>query len=167
MFFNDIENWSQKKLRGLNIIFGFLHFVALVLVPIIITGVNYKLFSKDSGGLKLTAIGVIVVVILGLYAYGKLKKVIDDLPQVKLGQQRFKFSIQAILSLVPIVIILVALNLAKSDYLIAINVIKWCSVSFGVAILIDGLFLRYITAEIKLREKTLELVEVEKRKSLV
>ena len=167
MFFNDISSWNGKKLRGLNILFGFLHFIALVLVPIIITGVNYKLFSKDDGGLKLTAIGIIVVVILGLYAYGKLKKVIDDLPQVKLGQQRFKFSIQAILSLVPIIIILVALNFAKNDYLIAINVIKWCSVSFGVAILIDGLFLRYITAEIKLREKTLELVEVEKRKSLV
>ena len=89
------------------------------------------------------------------------------MPQVKLGQQRFKFSVQAILSLIPIVIILVALNLAKSDYLIAINVIKWCSVSFGCAILIDGLFLKYITAEIKLRSKALELVEVEKRKGLV
>ena len=167
MFFKDISNWSKQKLRGLNILFSLLHFVALVLIPIIITGVNYKLFSKSEGGLKLTAIGIIVVVILGLYAYTKLKKAIDDLPQIKLGQQRFKFSIQAILSLMPIVIILVALNFAKNDYLIAINVIKWCSVSFGGAILIDGLFLKYITAEIKLRAKALELVEVDKRRKLV
>lgn len=167
MFFKDIEIWSKQKLRGLNILFSLLHFVALVLIPIIITGVNYKLFSKSEGGLKLTAIGIIVVVILGLYAYTKLKKTIDDLPQIKLGQQRFKFSIQAILSLMPIIIILVALNFAKNDYLIAINVIKWCSVSFGGAILIDGLFLKYINAEIKLRAKALELVEVDKRRKLV
>ena len=167
MFFKDIECWSKNKLRGLNILFGFLHFVALVLIPVIITGVNYQLFTKNSGGLKLTAIGVIVVVILGLYAYGKLKKVIDDLPQVKLGQQRFKFSIQAILSLIPIIIILVALEYAKNDYMIAINVIKWCSVSFIGGILIDGLFLKYISAEINIRAKALELVEVEKRKGLV
>lgn len=166
MFFKDIECWSKNKLRGLNILFGFLHFVALVLVPVIITGINYKLFEAG-GNFKLTAIGVIVVVILGLYAYGKLKKAIDELPQVKLSQQRFKFSIQAILSLIPIIIILVALNFAKNDYLIAINVIKWCSVSFGCGILIDGLFLKYIDAEIKLRAKALELVEIEKRKSLV
>jgi undecaprenyl pyrophosphate phosphatase UppP len=166
MFFKDIDKWSKGKLRGLKALFSFLHFTALVLIPIIITGVNYKLFTTG-GTYKLTAIGVIVVVILGLYAYNKLKEVIDELPQVKLGQQRFKFSVQAILSLIPIVIILVALNLAKSDYLIAINVIKWCSVSFGCAILIDGLFLKYLKAEIKLRSKALELVEVEKRKGLV
>ena len=167
MFFSNISKWSKQKLRGLNILFSLLHFVALVLVPVIITGVNYKLFNKDNGGLKLTAVGVIVVVILGLYAYTKLKKTIDDLPQIKLGQQRFKFSIQAILSLMPIIIVLIALNFAKNDYLIAINVIKWCSVSFGGAILIDGLFLKYITAEIKLRAKALELVEVDKRRKLV
>lgn len=167
MFFNDISNWSKKKLRGLNILFSLLHFVALVLIPIIITAHNYKLFNKDDGGLKLTAVGIIVVVILGLYAYTKLKKVIDELPQIKLGQQRFKFTIQAILSLLPILIILVALNYAKSDYLIAINVIKWSSISFASAILIDGLFLKYISAEINLRSKALELVEVEKRKKLV
>ena len=89
------------------------------------------------------------------------------MPQVKLGQQRFKFSVQTILSLVPIVIILVALEYAKNDYLIAINVIKWCSVSFAGAIVIDGLFLKYIKAELSLRNKALELVEVEKRKGLV
>ena len=166
MFFKDIETWSSKKLRGLNLLFGFLHFVALVLIPVIITSVNYQLFTNGSN-FKLTAVGVIVVVILGLYAYGKMKKVIDNLPQVKLGQQRFKFTLQGVLALIPIIIILVALNYAKNDYLIAINVIKWCSVSFGCGVLIDALFLKYIDAEINLRSKALELVEVEKRKGLV
>lgn len=166
MFFKEIDKWSKKKLRGLNALFSFLHFVALVLVPVIIVSHNYKLF-ESAGKLKLTAVGIIVVVILGLYAYTKLKKAIDDLPQIKLSQQRFKFSIQAILSLLPIIIILVALEYAKHDYLIAINVIKWCSVSFIGGIMIDGLFLKYIAQEISIRVKTLELVEIEKRKGLV
>lgn len=166
MFFKDLSTWSKKKLRGLNALFSFLHFVALVLIPVIITATNYKLFSK-AGTYKLTALGIIVVIILGLYSYIKLKKVIDELPQLKIGQQRFKFTAQTILSLVPLVIILFALEVAKTNYLIAINVIRWCSVSFIGGILIDGLFLKYIANEYSLRTKALEMVEIEKRKGLV
>ena len=167
MFFKNIETWSSKKLKGLNALFGFLHFVALVLIPTIIVGVNYKLFTNEQGGFKLTAIGIIVVVILGLYAYVKLKKVIDDLPQIKLSQQRFKFTIQSILSLIPIIIILVALELVKTQYDIAINVIRGCSISFIAGIIIDGLFCKYLAQEIDLRNDALKLVEIEKRKGLV
>ena len=167
MFFKNIDKWNKKKLRGLNILFSLLHFIALVLVPIIIVGVNYDLFTKTEGGFKLTAVGIIVVVILGLYAFVKLKKVVDNLPQLKHSQQAFKFTIQTILSLVPIAIILVGLEFAKKDFMIAVEVIKWCSVSFVGAILIDGLFLKYIQQELDLRMKTLEMVEIEKRKGLV
>ncbi len=167
MFFKDISNWSKQKLRGLNILFSLLHFIAIVLIPIIITSVNYELFSNSEGGLKLTAVGAIVVVILGLYAYIQMKKVIEDLPQIKIGQQRFKFTIQAILSLLPIIIIIVGLEFAKKDFMTAVNVITWCSVSFGCGVLIDGLFLKYIKAELSLRSKALELVEIEKRKKMV
>lgn len=166
MFFKDLSKWSKNKLRGLNFLFSFLHFVALVLIPVIIVSVNYKLFEK-AGTYKLTATGIIVVIILGLYSYIKLKKVVDELPQIKIGQQRFKFTIQTILSLMPIIIILFALNVAKTNYLIAINVIKWCSVSFAGALVIDGLFLKYIANEYKLRGEALKLVEIEKRKGLV
>jgi hypothetical protein len=79
----------------------------------------------------------------------------------------FKFTIQTILSLVPIAIILIGLEFAKKDFMIAVEVIKWCSVSFVGAILIDGLFLKYIHQEVDLRMKTLEMVEIEKRKELV
>lgn len=167
MFFNNIEKWSKSKLKGMNILFSLLHFIALVLVPIIIVGKNYGLFSNEEGGLKLTAIGIIVVVILGLYAFTKLKRVIEELPQIKLGQQRFKFSIQMLLSLLPIVIIMAGLQLAKANFIIAVNVIQWCSVSFIGAVLIDGLFLKYIHQELSLRMKSLEMVEIEKRKELV
>lgn len=167
MIFKNIDKWSKKKLRGLNVLFSLLHFIALVLVPIIIVGCNYGLFTEEEGGFKLTAIGIIVVIILGLYAFTKLKKVVDNLPQLKVGQQAFKFTLQTILSLIPIAIILVGLQFAKTNFLIAVNVIQWCSVSFVCAILIDGLFLKYISQEVDLRIKTLEVVEIEKRKELV
>lgn len=166
MFFKNIDKWSKKKLRGLNLLFSFLHFVALVLIPICVVGHNYKLFSNYNG-LKLTAVGIIVVVILGLYSYIKLKKVIDELPQLKLSQQRFKFSSQGVLSLIPILIICAGLEYAKNDFHIAIIVIRWCCVSFIGAILIDALFLKYIAQEINIRTKALEMVEIEKRKKLV
>lgn len=167
MFFKNIDKWSKNKLRGWNITFSLLHFIALVLVPIIIVGINYDLFTNSEGGFKLTAVGIIVVVILGLYAFVKLKKVVDNLPQLKHSHQAFKFTIQTILSLVPIAIILIGLEFAKKDFMIAVEVIKWCSISFVGAILIDGLFLKYIQQELDLRMKTLEMVEIEKRKGLV
>ena len=167
MFFKDIDKWSKQKLRGLDFLFNLLNFVALVLVPVIIVGYNYKLFTKDEGGFKLTAIGVIVVIILGLFAYLKIKKTIDNLPQISLKQQRFKFTIQFVLSILPIIIIIVGLEFAKKDFDIAINVIRWCSVSFGCGILIDCLFLKYTAQEIAIRSKASEMVEVEKRKGLV
>lgn len=166
MFFNNIAIWTKKKLRGLNVLFGLLHFIALVLIPVIIVACNYKLFAK-ADGLKLTAMGIIVVIILGLYSYLKIKKAVDKLPQIKLSHQRFKFTLQTILSLVPIIITLFALNVAKNDFNTAINVIKWCSVSFIGGVLIDGLFLKYFEQEIAIRSKALEMVEIEKRKGLV
>lgn len=167
MFFKNIDKWSKQKLKGCNITFTLLHFIALVLVPIIIVGCNYGLFTKEEGGFKLTAIGIIVVVILGLYAFVKLKKVVENLPQLKHSHQVFKFTIQTILSLIPIGIILIGLEFAKKDFLIAVNVIQWCSLSFTIAIMIDGLFLKYIQQEVDLRAKTLEMVEIEKRKELI
>lgn len=167
MFFKNIDKWSKNKLRGLNLVFSLFHFIFLVLIPIVIVGVNYDLFGKTEDGFKLTAIGIIVVVILGLYAYIKLKKAMDNLPQLKVSQQRFKFTIQTILSLIPIVIIQIGVQLAKADFIIAVNVIQWCSLSFAVAMLIDGLALKYIHQEVEIREKTLEMVEIEKRKELI
>lgn len=167
MFFKEIDKWSQKKLKRVNGLFTLLHFIALVVIPIIIVGFNYQLFSKEEGGFKLTAIGIIVVIILGLYAYFKLRKVINDLPQIKKSQQCFKFTSQMILSLLPICIILAGLQLAKSNFLLAIEVIQWCSISFVGAVLIDGLFLKYIHQEVSIRAKTLEVVEIEKRKGLI
>ena len=166
MFFKNISNWDKKKLRGLNLLFSFLHFIALVIVPVIIVSINYKLFTKESG-IKLTAIGIIIVVILGLYAYNKLKQAINELPQIKLSQQRFKFGIETILSLMPVIILIIALKFAQSDFNVAIKVIKGCSVSIIIASLIEGLFLKFTRAELSLRNKALELNEIEKRKGLV
>lgn len=166
MFFKDLEKMSKSKLKMLNVLFGILNFIASVLIPIIIVGINYQLFTKTEASTKLTAVGVICVIILGFYAYNKIKNVIDNFPQLTHKQQQFKFTIQMIVEMIPFFIIAVLLFFAKNETEIAFNTFGACMISIGISKLIDGLFCKYLKAEYDLRYKSLELVEIEKRKEL-
>lgn len=167
MFFKDLDKMEKKKLRMLNATFGILYFIASVVVPIIIVGVNYNLFKNVEATTKLTAVGMICVVILGFYAFNKLKYVLDNLPQLTYKQQCFKFTIQMFIEMIPFIIIGVLLFFAKNEIDVAFNTFWQCMIAISISKLIDGLFCKYIKAEYDLRNKSLELVEIEKRKGLV
>jgi hypothetical protein len=167
MFFKDLSVMEKKKLRMLNATFGILYFIASVVVPIIIVGVNYNLFQNVEATTKLTAVGVICVIILGFYVYNKLKHAIEDLPQLTHKQQCFKFTIQMFIEMIPFAIIGVLLFFAKNETEMAFNTFGACMIAISISKLIDGLFCKYIKAEYDLRNKSLELVEIEKRKGLV
>ena len=96
MFLKNIGTYNKKKLKSLNIIFGLLHFIALVIVPIIIICNNYQIFKNNDVAVKLTGVGLIMFVVLGLFAFIKLKNVVADLPHVTYKQQTFKFTLQTI-----------------------------------------------------------------------
>ena len=167
MFFKNLETFDKKKLRMLNVIFGILYFIASVVVPIIIVGINYNLFQSVEAQTKLTAVGVICLIILGFYAYNKMKNAIENLPQLTHKQQCFKFTIQMFIEMMPFAIIGVLLFFAKNETQVAFNTFGACMIAIGVSKLIDGLFCKYLKAEYDLRNKSLELVEIEKRKKLV
>ena len=167
MFFKNLETFTKKKLRTLNALFGVLYFIASVLVPIIIVGINYKLFDSVEATTKLTAVGVICVIILGFYAFNKMKNAIENLPQLTHNQQCFKFTIQMFVEMIPFAIIGVLLFFAKNEIDVAYKTFCQCMIAIGVSKLIDGLFCKYLKAEYDLRNKSLELVEIEKRKELV
>lgn len=167
MFFKNLETFSKKKLRMLNAIFSILYFIAALLVPIIIVGINYQLFTRTEATTKLTAVGVICVIILGFYAYNKFKNAIDSLPQLTHKQQQFKFTIQMIVEMIPFGLITVLLFFAKNEVEIAFNTFSSCMIAICISKLIDGLFCKYLRAEYELRYKSLELIEIEKRKELV
>lgn len=167
MFFKNLETFDKKKLRMLNVIFGILYFIASVVVPIIIVGINYNLFQSVEAQTKLTAVGVICLIILGFYAYNKMKNAIENLPQLTHKQQCFKFTIQMFIEMMPFAIIGVLLFFAKNETQVAFNTFGACMIAIGISKLIDGLFCKYLKAEYDLRNKSLELVEIEKRKKLV
>lgn len=167
MFFKNIGKYNKNKLRGLNILFGLLHFVALVLVPTIIICTKYKIFQHNELTIKLTGVGLVLFVVLGLFAFIKLKNIVADLPEITYKQQAFKFTLQTIFSLIPYLLITMLLFYAKNDVIIAYNTFTYCLISLGIAELIDGLFLKYIKAEYKLRAKAMEVVEIENRKGLI
>ena len=51
--------------------------------------------------------------------------------------------------------------------MIAYTTFTYCLISFTIAELIDGLFLKYLKAEYSLRAKAMEVVEIENRKGLI
>lgn len=167
MFFKNLETLEKKKLRMLNAIFGILYFIASVIVPIIIVGIKYSLFKSVEATTKLTGVGIICVIILGFYAYNKMKNAIENLPQLTHKQQCFKFTIQMIIEMMPFGIICGLLFYAKNEIEMAFDTFMACMISIIISKLIDGLFCKYLKAEYDLRNKSLELVEVEKRKELV
>ena len=167
MFFTNIESYGKKKLRMLNAIFGILYFMASVVAPVIIVGINYELFKKTEATTKLTAVGIICVIVLGFYAYNKLKTAIDSLPQIKHNQQCFKFTIQMFIEMIPFIIISLLLFFARNEIDTAYKTFSQCMISIFISKFIDGMFCKYLKAELDLRYKALEIVEIEKRKELV
>ena len=74
MFFKNIDTWSKKKLRTVDIVANLIYIVLLLVIPIIIICNEYDIFTNTTATYKLTGIGIIVFVLLGLYAYKLLKK---------------------------------------------------------------------------------------------
>jgi len=167
MFFSNIDSYSKKKMLILTIICNIIYVGLLVVGPSIVVGCRYAIFEAASTRYKLTGVGIILFVILGMYGYVKIKKVIRKLPEVKLSQQRVKFTLEMIFDVLPLVLIIVAAVFARDNVTKAFDTMLMCLGFFLGAILFDGLFLKYIDAENALREKALMNKEVAKRESLV
>ncbi len=167
MFFKNIANYSKSTMRILTLIAHIVYVGLLVVGPTIIIASRYKLFEKASVGLKITGVGFIFFVILGLYGYIKIKQTVDKLPQIKLSQQRVKFTLQTIISLMPLGLIVVASVLVRDDINRAFNTMLMCVGFFIGSILWDGLILKYVIAENELRSEALKNKEVRKREDLV
>ncbi len=167
MFFTNIETYSKKKLLLLSIAFHVIYFLTILVCPIITISFQYKIFENVPAHLKLTGIGLILFVSLGMYCYIKLKEMVGKLPQITLGQQRLKFTLQTIFSCLPLSIILLALAMTKSSIDVAFKTFQYCALFILGANFIDGFFLKYISAENDLRIRAQELLEIDSRKELL
>lgn len=164
MFFKNIDTYSNKKLFILNVFFNFIYFIFLVVCPIITISIKYKIFEKVPEHIRLTGIGLILFVIVGLYIYLKLKEIVEKLPQNKSRQQKLKFTLRMIINIIPFFLIILALSMTNDTIDIAFDTFRYCIIFFLVSIIIKGLFLDYLEAEKEIRNKAQELIEIDKRK---
>ena len=168
MFFN-LANLSKKQFNLVRFIFEIIHILLLVVGPSIVVCTKYKIFEKttENPTIKLTGVGIILIIILGLYFYTKIMQTINKFPETKLSQQRIKFTAQMILSIIPVVLILIGLALAKDNVNLAFDTAIQCLIFILIDKLFDGLCLKYVYAELSIREEAARLNAIDSRRNKV
>ena len=161
MWFNSIENWSQKKLKLNFLFYGFIYLIFALVIPVIIVGVKYNLIKSSS--VRLTGVGLILVVCIAVFLLKGVKRLLNKLPQDELKEQRFKFTIQMIYSLMlPIGGILLVYAI-KQNVILACDTISYCLYSIIGAIVLDHLTLKYLEVEWDLRAEAKHQIQINKR----
>lgn len=161
MWFSNIENWSQKKLIAHFVLYGLLYLTFALIIPIIIIGIKYNLIKSSS--IRLTGVGLVLVVCIAVFLLKGVKRLLNKLPQDELKEQRFKFTIIMIYSLMLPAGGILLLNLIKQNVTIACNTISYCLYSIIAAIVLDHLTLKYLEVEWDLRHEAKHLIAVNKR----
>lgn len=165
MFFKDIDTWSQSKLRIMSIIFNALFLVCTLVIPVIIVGCRYQIFS--SARVRLTGWGWILAITIAVVGFRTLNKVVNKMPDSTYKEQVFKYTILGIKALVIPILLLIAMRLLKNDFDLAYNTMWWCLFSYSFGIAVDYTCLKYFDKEIELRKKAKEKIEVDKRVELL
>lgn len=170
MFF-DLSKLSKQKFMLVKVIFELIYIILLVVGPTIVVCSKYKIFEKVSESatvtVKLTGVGIVLIIILGIYLYSKVSRSISKLPEIKLTHQRIKFTAQMIFGLIPIGLVLVGLVLAKDNINLAFDTATTCVVYILIAKIFDGLCLKYVDAESAIREEAARLNAIDARRDKV
>lgn len=166
MFFNDIDTWTQKRLRLFALIFNALYLLGSLVIPIIIVGCRYQIFHKVSS-YRLTGWGWICAIIVAVVSIRVIKKVVNKLPESTHKEQILKYSILGVRALFIPILLLIAMKALKNDFDLAYNTLWWCLISYSIAIIIDYTCIKYLDREIDLRKIAKEKIEVDKRVELL
>lgn len=159
MIFKNIENWSKKKCKMVELTLDLLQLIFSLIIPIIIVAWKYDLFTKAEGW-KLTSSGLIVVVIVAFTGINYLSKQIKKLPEATYNERKVKYTVQGIQkALVPAIIIGI-LQVIKKNVETGVFVITWCMASYIVAIAIQYLFTEYVSHELMVYDKASEQQEI-------
>lgn len=163
----NISTFTKREINGLAIVLNLLYFALMVVIPTIIVCSQYNLFYKAETMTKLTGVGIIVVVILGIYLLTKCKDAINNLPEITYKQQCLKFTIQLALAGFVFFVIFWAFIMAKDNIDLAYKVFVRCLISIAFGYVVDLGFLKYVNAELKIRQAALFDKEKDKRKGLI
>lgn len=141
MFFKDIDSWSKKRLIAMTAIFASLYFLAATVIPIFIVGANYNLIGKG-GSYKLTAAGIIVVIMILTIGRKSVNWITSIMPQETQKQQIFRYCVEMVFALIVPLVGFWVIQLFKKNVELAANTASWCVLSFVFAIIIDNLTLK-------------------------
>lgn len=162
MFFKNINEWEQKKLRLYSLIFNLIYFFISLIVPIIIVGCRYKIFSSNV--IRLTGCGWILAIFVAVVGFRIINKLLNKLPESTFNEQRVKYTLLGIKALVVPILLLIAMQLLKNDFDLAYSTMWWCLFSFSFGIGIDFTCIKYLDRELELRKKAKEQNEIDIRK---
>jgi hypothetical protein len=165
----NLENVSKKKFLLITIISEIIYLTLLVVGPTIVVCTKYKIFQKvqESETIKLTGVGLVLIVILGIYLYSKIVRFFRKLPETKLYQQRIKFTAQMIFGLIPYGLVYIAVMFAQDNINLAIETLLTCLIFMMASVVFDGLCLKYVDAEAKIREEAARQNAIDSRKDKV
>ncbi len=161
MWFKDIEKWSQKKLKLNFLFYGLIYFSMALVAPIVIVGCKYDLIK--SSATKLTGVGMILAICVGVFLFRILKKLLNKLPQETKKEQIYKYIFLMIYSLMIPAFGIMVLQLIKQNVDLACDTLTWCLGFICGSIVLDHLALKFLEAEWDLRQEAKHQIEVNKR----
>lgn len=149
LLFKDINNWNKHKVRLMALLFWLVYFLFATIGPCISVGINYKIFS-NSGGLRITGWGWIVIVIFASAGIKVLFRLVKKLPEYTRGEQATKFTLECIGALIIPALILMGIHLVRVNMETALNTLKWAVISYMVAIIIDNYLVKPLEVQMDL-----------------
>lgn len=165
MFFSNISEYSNKKLRIFYFISLAVYFLLMLVGPFCIIADSYDIF-KIAGSKALTGIGICIILAFTVIGLRALKSKISQFPENTVPQRRIKFTCQLVYSLCLPFIVIVLLTALQSDFDTAFATIRDCLVFCILGILVDNLVVKYLESERKLRYDAERDVEKQKRINL-
>ena len=162
MFFSNISEYSNKKLRGIYIVSLLVYFLLTLVAPIIVVSANYQMF-KTAGVNTLTGLGICLLLAFSVIGLRVLKSKIIQFPENTVPQRRVKFTCQLVYSLFLPLIVVAVLFAMKSNFETAYQTIHGCIWFYLGGILVDNLVVKYVESERKLRFEAQRSSEVNKR----
>lgn len=159
----DLKDMKRWPLFWLSLFFKVVYLGLTLIAPIVIIACKYSLFIKKEQVGKLNGWGLILLIVFVVIGLRGFKKQLAKLPDITIGQQRFKYSLELVYALLfPIIAYFVIIQF-KSNFTLAYTTFKWCFWFVIGGIFIDKLFISYIDKEIELRHKAQEQKEINDR----
>ncbi len=163
MWFKNIENWSQKKLKLTWLVYNIIYLILMLVAPIIIVATKYNLSKENST--KLTMVGFILIIFISVFVFRYGKRLLSKLPQAKKSDQVFKFMLLLVVALMMPILGLILIHLIRQNVEQACNTISYCLYSIIAGITLDHLSIKFIETEFDLRSLATIDIEKEKRKA--